>query len=137
MTSLTLDQAQVLINDRFITQWAARTPFALTNENSLANEVTTSWVWLNSKLGFSGQHTLGKSGARRYERRGIIFAQVFTPVNTGSKPAVDLAKAIEDIFEGVTFNGVSCFNSIIKEIGVDGQWYQLQVQIEFLFEETK
>lgn len=137
MTSLVLDEAQALINDRFIAQWASRTPFIFDNEKSLTNLVDDPWVRVTSKLADSNQHTLGRKGCRKYERRGLIFVQVFAPVLNGTKTATDLAQVAQDIFEGETFNGVMCFDSMIKNAGIDGPWFHMQVLIEFLFDETK
>lgn len=133
----TLDQAQQAINDRFVTEWGTTTPFSFTNETPASNDISTSWVRLVSKLAVSGQRSLGQSGNRKYDRNGIIFAQVFSPINEGSSSGTALAKQIEDLYEGERFNGVVGQDSIIRDIGPDGEWYQLQVEINFQYEEIK
>ena len=133
----TLDQAQIAINDKFIAAWGTTTPFTLDNEDAIDNAISTAWVRLTSSLAVSVQRSLGQKTNRKYDRSGLIFAQVFTPINEGSSAGVALAKQIENVFEGERFNGVVCQNSIIRRIGTDSEWYQLQVEIEFLYEEVK
>lgn len=133
----TLDQAQIAINDRFIASWGETTPFSFTNEIPADNDITKSWVRLTSRLSVSGQRSLGQQTNRKFDRNGIIFGQVFSPINQGSSAGTALAKQIEDLFEGERFNGVVCQNSIIRDIGPDGEWYQLQVEIDFMYEEVK
>ncbi|WP_299085064.1 phage tail terminator-like protein [uncultured Paraglaciecola sp.] len=133
----TLDQAQQAINDRFIAAWGSTTPFSFTNEMPASNDISTSWVRLVSRLAVSGQRSLGQSGNRKYDRNGIIFVQVFSPINQGSSSGTALAKQIEDLYEGERFNGVVGQDSIIRDIGPDGEWYQLQVEINFTYEEIK
>lgn len=133
----TPNEAHAAINDRFITQWADATPFTFTNEGTLADSVDTAWVMVTVHPTKGGQHTLGKKTQRRYRRNGLIMAQVFTPVNTGSQQAETLAKQLGDIFEGESFDGVDCFNANMRNNGSDGEWFQMNVDVEFSYQENK
>ena len=86
-----------------------------------------------------GQASLsGGLGTQRWERSGIFTVQIFVPSGEGLSEAHILGKLITDIFEGVsTTNGVWFKNVRINEIGPDGEWYNLNVLIDFTYDEVK
>ena len=135
---MTLNEAHKEINDRFIALWSnPSVPYTFTDEDDFSDRIDTSWVRLSLVPTISGQHSLGKKPTRVYERRGLIAAQVFSPSNTGSKTAEDLANDIQTIYEGETFSGVHCFDSNIIFNGNSCGWFQINVDISFLFHEIK
>lgn len=84
------------------------------------------------------QDTLGGLGNRSFIRVGIAVARVFTQTGKGLSSAYALAKSIVDAYEGVhSPNGVWFRNVRIQEMGVDGNFFELQVLIEFEYNETK
>jgi len=84
------------------------------------------------------QDTLGGIGHRSFIRVGTAVARVFTPTGKGLSSAYDLAKSIVDAYEGVhSPNGVWFRNVRIQEMGTDGNFFELQVLIEFEYNETK
>jgi len=80
----------------------------------------------------------GGLGTARYSRAGILTIQIFTPAGEGLLEAHNLAKIITDAFEGTaTANGVWFRNARVNEIGPDGDWYQVNVLIDFTYDEVK
>lgn len=95
------------------------------------------WVRLTVNTNSRVQETLGPIGARKYFSGASIFVQCYTRTDQGRQAADTLAKTITDIFEGVSFSGVNCNNSITRESPPKGKWLQFVVEIEFTYDETK
>lgn len=80
----------------------------------------------------------GALGVQRYDRAGLLTVQIFVPVGEGLSEAHTLAKIVTDAYEGVaTTNGVWFRNSRVNEIGPDGDWFQINVIIDFIYDEIK
>ena len=142
-----ISEARDAINTRFITEWEVLNPFtvdgrtftaglALDNE-SFSPTLDIPWVRLTIRNIGGGQETLGRPSNRRYERLGSIIVQVFTPANTGLLISDTLTREVQRIFESESFDGVDVNNSVIREIGVDGEWLLVNVETEFLYYEIK
>jgi hypothetical protein len=80
---------------------------------------------------------LGRSGNRKFLRAAAVHVQVFVPVDIGLARADELATSIRDIFEGTRLTKLWFFASDIQEIGVNGKFYQYNVESTFNYEETK
>lgn len=142
----TMNQAREAIYAAFITGWTTdspapgdlRTPIARDNE-AYDPSAGTPYVRLAVRHIGRSQRTLGKAGNRKYGSLGAAFVQVFVPVNTGTKAADDLAKAAQDIFEGVTLAAVevSFLDVTVRETGPSGKWFGVTVQADFDYEEIK
>ena len=103
----------------------------------------TSWVRVSVRDSPSGPMTHGPSGGRRIERPAVVYGQVFTPYGTddGVAAAMTLAQTFRDLFEGrdltatgggsLTFLGAS-----VRRVGIDGAWYQVNVECPFTHDET-
>ena len=64
--------------------------------------------------------------------------QVFTAMARGVRPAYDLAQRIIDAYEGAaTPGGVWFRNTRLREIGLDGPWFQVNVFSEFVYDQVK
>lgn len=88
----------------------------------------------------SGQSTFGPTGQRRFARSGIVTVQVFTPVTdgAGSTLAGKLATIARNAYEGrSTASGIWFRDTRIKEVGSDKTWYQINVTVEFEYDEQR
>lgn len=142
----TMNQAREAIYSAFKTGWTTnspnpgdlRTPIAWDNEAFDQSGVPT-YVRVAVRHIGRGQTTLGRPGNRKFESLGAAFVQVFVPINTGTKDADDLAKAAQDIFEGVTLAGVevSFLDVTVRETGPSGKWFGVTVQADFNYDEIK
>lgn len=143
MTELTVNSAKEAILKRFKDNWSEddalytfdNEEFSEPKRDSSDNLV--SWIRVTITPPISKQHTLGQVGNRIYQRKGFIIFQVFTPANTGSKKSDQLVQLLIDLFEGVSFNNVQCFDSTVTKGLPDGLWYSVAVQINFEYNETK
>lgn len=123
------------ITKRFIDNWTNGIPYELEGENFQAPD--TAWLRFTIRYTVASQWTLGQPGNRKFQRKGLIIANIFTPANAGRKQADILAQTFKDIFEGTTFGAVEAYTANVKELGLDGLWYQVAVQVDFNYNELK
>ena len=141
MSSLTYAQARDEILVLLKTAWDAGAGTAAMLYPDLAQEPPKAGSWARASVNHvAGQQgsLAGASGLVRYERRGVVVVQIFTEAGTGLSSADALATIVSDAFEGQTTPGAVWFRNVrINEIGPDGQWYQLNVLAEFLYDQYK
>lgn len=115
--------------------------FAVHWDNKRTNNSKTeenSYVAFLVRTAGSGPPTLGGVGHRSFGRFGTAIARVFTPTGKGLSEGYALAKSISDVYEGVsTPNGVWFRNVRTQEIGKEGSFFEMQVLIEFQYDEIK
>lgn len=136
----TIRQARTAIQNRFITEWGVTSPFTLDNRGNLINgDLPDTWVRLTVRNMPSKRHVMGTfNGQKKYERRGLILINIFTLHNGGTAEGDDLCQKVKTIFESVRFNDIVTFEADYRDIGArDGKFYQMNVEIEFLYHETR
>lgn len=93
------------------------------------------WVRFNILHGDGRQVSMGDPSNNRFERRGVITIQIFTPQGDNSVSATTLADEILKLYEGVDINGILYFDAYAREVGNDGRgWYQINVLTSFKYE---
>lgn len=132
----TLNEARLHIQNRFLVEWGANSDIEFTNEE-LTPPASGPWVRLVVRNTKAQQETLGPKGRRKYTRDGRIFIQIFTDANSGTSQSDLLAEQAKDIFQGEEFNNIYVNNCSIREVGTDGKWYQVLVECNFFYDETK
>lgn len=88
----------------------------------------------------SQQLTFGPVGSRRFNRPGFVTVQVFAPLTRGFGLtfAENLAIIARDAYEGRgTASGIWFRRSTVQDIGEDGTWHQMNVVVEFEYDEMK
>lgn len=105
-------------------------------------ELTNRNMWARWRCnhGFAGQGSLaGGNGARRWDRSGTITVQVFTPQNAGVTGAYQAAEKVVNAYQGQRTPGDAWFRDVrINEVSGEansGLWYQLNVLIDFEYEQ--
>lgn len=99
----------------------------------------TPWAVVTFQHAAGFQATLsGAQGARTFARLGFVTVQIFTPNGKGLQDAYDLAKVVSDAFEGTATPGGVWFRNVrLNEVGRDGEFFQLNVVVEFRYDEVK
>lgn len=129
----TPNEAAEAISARFVANIGTT---AHTFENEDLKEPDT-WMRLTIRTQARNQETLGPKGSRRYFSNASILVQCYSRTNIGRQPADTLARTVTTIFEGETFSGVTCNAAIARESPPEGKWYQIVVEVEFTYDETK
>lgn len=101
------------------------------------------WIRLTIRDLPTASVTLGARANRLAERRATLIAQVFAPleVSDGAGAALELAIAFRDLFEPADVAAAAGVVHIIggatvRRIGVDGAWYQVNVDVPLTYHET-
>jgi hypothetical protein len=132
----TIDTTRRLIYDTFITAWGAETPYTFDNEE-FDQPTDTSWLRLVVRNSVTKQSTLGSIGSRKFLRNGVVFVQLFTPLHTGVAETDRLVLLLQAIFEGFRFTDVWFEYTDVRELGIEGKWFQTSLETTFNYEQTK
>lgn len=139
---MTLDEAHETLYKRLIDQWESATPIELDGEPSDESKTLTD-AWVKVRLpGLATQwRTIGRTGSRRFRRRGTFVVDVHTRVGGSTGGATSesstLAQSVLDAMEAVTVSGVEIEAGDVQRIGHDGRWFVTQVVLPFNFDEVK
>jgi hypothetical protein len=134
----TFAEARESIYERFRAGWTA-TPashYTFAGEN-FTPPASGAWVRLSVRLQATGGQTLGPINGRRFTRVASVFVQLFIPENRGEGQLDTLMKAVTDLFEGVSFDGLRFFQADPRETGTDGKWQTALVEVPFDYDESK
>lgn len=99
---------------------------------------STPWARIHLQHISSDLAGLGSDTAKRYEETGIITVQTFTKAGKGLTHGQEIAKIVIDAFKGrKTPGGVWFRNVRTNEVGPDGEWYQINVNAEFTYDDIR
>lgn len=141
--SLTYAQAYDELLTQITEAWKTANPTYALQYDDLGTPQTpkteTPWARVTIRHNRGEQETLANAlGNRLFMRDGLITVQVFTPSGKGLTRAYELAKVAADAFEGrATPGGVWFKNVRLREIGPDGNWFQVNVIADFEYNEAK
>jgi hypothetical protein len=113
------------IEDYFIANWPY-TPIYF--ENGESNE-TGEWVRLSIQHGDAFQASMGDDPAFRHI--GVLFLQIFTPTDTGSGRALELADMADILFRNLVLTNLQFKVPQIKKVPSNFEWYQVNVSTDF------
>jgi len=131
----TLVSAREAIYQRFVDQWGGSSAFTFDNEQ-FDPPAGVPWVRVSVRHSFGAQETLGGAPNRRFSRGGLIFVQVFVPLDSGNKAADALAQSARAIFEGTHFaTDVRCSDVTVREVGPSEGWFQTNVECSFEYDQ--
>jgi hypothetical protein len=80
----------------------------------------------------------GGLGLQKFKRSGFITVQIFSPSGDGLSLSDSLIKIVMDAFEGKATSGGVWFRNVRStEVGPDGNFFQVNVTIDFEYTELK
>lgn len=107
--------------------WLDNNGAAYKNENQLDE-------WLRFIVDFSNSQQKSFGAANNFvQRNGLVTVQVFVPENEGSGRAFEIVEAISAIFELADIGEVDFAAANYTRVGVDSRWFQVNVNIPFLY----
>lgn len=140
MTPLEMTEA---ILQHAVTNWNAATAVLVFDGERAAPPAAEPWIRLTIRDLPTRTVTHGARGGRQAERRATLIAQVFYPtaISDGAGPALAIAQDFRDLFEPadvVASTGVVHIvgGASLRRIGVDGAWYQVNVDVPLTYHET-
>lgn len=138
---VSLVDAREAMYQAFETAWGATSAFTHDNEN-FDPPVNAPFVRMVVRHDGSTLEAIGGAGdggMNLYQRTGRVLLQVFGRLDKGTREADTLAQAARAIFEGTTLssNAIRFNNVVLREIGPEGSWYQINLEAAFQYDERK
>lgn len=96
-----------------------------------------SWARIDIKDNLRSQETLGGVGQRRFENKGIVIVEVYTPSFSGRTLADTLSALVRDAYEGINVGSLWFRNARTVPAAPDGFWNHTNVIAEFIWDEVK
>lgn len=133
----TYDQAYDLMMALFKAAWdtTGHEIFWENVENKRETD-NTAFARIDISHSIGSQATLG-GPARSFRRVGAITIRIYTQAGKGLQESYQLAKVAADAFEGKSTGGIWFRNVRINEVGRQGAYYQLNVVVDFEYDEIK
>lgn len=129
-------EAKITIETAFKAGWGTVTPIAWGNTTP---PMPDSAPWVRFTIIHAPARLRSWSGnTYNYERPGICFAQVFTPLGTGTRTGTELAHKVVTILEGRKYGALEMGTASLAEVGqADTAMDQTQVRVEFVYDELR
>jgi hypothetical protein len=89
----------------------------------------TAWIRCTILPGEVEALSFGRDTTKEF--MGLIDISIFTPKETGSVLARTYADTLSALFDMVAFGTIDCDEASVQNLGVDGDWYQLNITIPF------
>ncbi|MBA3755378.1 MAG: hypothetical protein H0X02_03760 [Nitrosomonas sp.] len=117
-------------NPSFLVVWPNKTP-----EIEVLKQ-KNPWAFVKIVTGKGRQMSLaGADGKKIWERKGQFGCEIYTPSGEGTVRAYVLARLVESAFIGKTIEKVRFRAIQIKEGGVHGNWFLINVIVDFEYDE--
>lgn len=101
-------------------------------------QAETVWARVTVRHATGRQASLaGEQGARRWNRTGTLFVQVFAPVGDGSTAVYAAAQVVADAYQAARGLGVWFRNTRINEVGASGAFEQINVLTDFSYDDVR
>ena len=133
---MTVTEVRNIIMSRYLTEYTGQFIIAIDNQKIDA-PTDEEWVRLTVNFNDGFQDSLGTAGNRKYLKSGMIFIQVFFPINKGTNNSDTLAEDSANLFDGVRIDDLWMYNGRVKTIGSDGEFFQQNAIVDFDYENVR
>lgn len=132
------DEIYELINNAIV----ASLPGVIVHWEGVEGVIPQNSKWLRVSLRHvTGRQAslAGENGVRRWNRTGFVSVQCFAPLASGGvKAATEMACVVRDALQGKATESCVWFrNPRINEVGVDGDWFNVNATIDFDYDELR
>lgn len=95
------------------------------------------WARLVLRHATGNQRGFGATNVRKYTQTGVLVVQVFAPIGDGSTKAYELAQLVLAAYRQARGGSVWYRDTYIKEIGCEGAFEQINVLINFTYDDER
>jgi len=92
-------------------------------------------IWVRVTI-LNGHSAAKAIGSQRFRNPGVMIAQIFGPIGDGDRDQTRVADTIRREFRAVTDGDVSWHTPSQDRVGRDDNWYQINVNCPFYWDET-
>lgn len=90
------------------------------------------WIRISISEGSVQNSEVGK---RFIRIRGFITVQCFVAYDAGDKAATYLTDSVRALLQNKSFSGVECSGTIARAVGQNGNWFQVNADTQFYFDD--
>lgn len=105
----------------------------MVHENETYHGSAPEWIRACAQTADGKRMTLGNDPLYRY--KGICFVQIFVKPDTGAGRALEIADMITPLLRDKKINGVQFFVPVVRKVGENNGWYQINVLTDFYMED--
>lgn len=132
----TFDGMASAIYTQFKTVFAAAQPSVPITYDEVAYTPPSSGSWVRIVVDFPAQMRAALS-VRKWRTTGLITVQIFTPQGLGAHASRHIADDVTTALRGINTSGIRTRAPNLVRVGVDGDWFQQNAQIEFVADHTE
>lgn len=136
----TEQQAADAIFGAFNTAWSTNPtyPVVWPNKKPDVEVMKQGNPWAFVKVNHASGKKISLNGADStslWQRKGMFVCEIYTASGIGTELAYTLARLVEMAFLGKTIGGVVFRGIKIKEGGMHGNWFLINVNVDFEYDE--
>lgn len=121
----------------FLDVWGTDNPIVWSDFNARPATQNTPWARVILRHVDGRQSSLaGGLGTQRYDSSGVLTAQIFTPVGRGQTECYSLATKVQNAFRDAKLD-VWFRNVRLNERGASGNFNQIDVRMDFIYDEVR
>lgn len=121
----------------FLDVWGTDNPIVWSDFNARPATQNTPWARVILRHVDGRQSSLaGGLGTQRYDSSGVLTAQIFTPVGRGQTECYELATKVRNAFQDAKLD-VWFRNVRLNERGASGNFNQIDVRMDFIYDEVR
>ena len=121
----------------FLDVWGTDNPIVWSDFNARPATQNTPWARVILRHVDGRQSSLaGGLGTQRYDSSGVLTAQIFTPVGRGQTECYSLATKVQNAFRDAKLD-VWFRNVRLNERGASGSFNQIDVRMDFIYDEVR
>lgn len=135
---MTFEEARDEMFATFLNAWKGKGfPVVWTDVPADVPSSETVWARVVLRHANGGQGSLsGDTGVKRWRREGTLFVQVFSPIGDGSSAGYNAAQTVVHAFQAAR-DCVWYRNIRMNEIGANGAFEQINVLVDFTYDEVR
>lgn len=121
----------------FLDVWGTDNPIVWSDFSARPATQNTPWARVILRHVDGRQSSLaGGLGTQRYDSSGVLTAQIFTPVGRGQTECYSLATKVQNAFRDAKLD-VWFRNVRLNERGASGNFNQIDVRMDFIYDEVR
>lgn len=142
----TMDQADAEMASLFRQAWEVNAGYACDWPNGKSVDHAEDSTWARWAIDYVGgrQRTFNKPGSRKFEKTGLIYVTVYSPLGAGLEDARKASEIAVATYEGKRTSGDVWFRNVRIESeghghggGRDKSWWTTLVVAEFVYEHLR
>lgn len=119
----------------FLNEWTATPQNRVVYGSNWNSDFNDGLPWIRVSVSESSSNIM-ELGSRFTRLRGIITVQCFVPYDAGDKAITNLVDSVRNLLQNRLIGGVvNCEGTIFRNVGIRGNWYQVNVDTDYYYDD--